>query len=203
VLRRLTDIIISLTALVILSPLLILLIITNLFATRGRPFFIQERVGRNGRLFNMLKLRTMNPGSDLAGQITIGHDSRVTQMGQFLRRYKFDELPQLVNVVVGQMSLVGPRPEVPKYVAMYSEEQRAILSIRPGLTDPASLRFIDEGALLSTFADPERSYIEHIMPEKLRINMTYHQKRTWSSDMSVLWQTVVGSLFRTRPQSRE
>jgi len=151
----------------------------------------------------MLKLRTMNPGSDLAGQITIGHDSRVTQMGQFLRRYKFDELPQLVNVVVGQMSLVGPRPEVPKYVAMYSEEQRAILSIRPGLTDPASLRFIDEGALLSTFADPERSYIEHIMPEKLRINMTYHQKRTWSSDMSVLWQTVVGSLFRTRPQSRE
>lgn len=189
-LRRLTDITVSLLALIILSPVFVMLLLINTVSTVGHPFFCQKRVGKHGRPFRMLKFRTMKRDAEQQGQLTIGRDKRVTSFGRFLRRFKFDEWPQLFNVLVGQMSLVGPRPEVFKYVSMYNEEQRSVLNWKPGLTDPASLRYINESELLATFDDPEQGYVSRVMPEKLRMNLEYLRSRTWASDMRVLMRTV-------------
>lgn len=157
----------------------------------GPVFFRQERVGQGGRLFRIWKFRTMVADApQRGGPLTVGGDARITKAGTVLRRYKLDELPQLLNVIAGEMALVGPRPEVPKYVALYTPDQRRVLEQRPGITDPASLAHVDESETLARQADPERHYIEILMPGKLRINLDYAARRTWASDIGVILRTL-------------
>ena len=189
--KRILDVLISFSGIVALSPLLLvvsLLILLN----DGRPvLFIQERVGHRGCRFRMWKFRTMvTNAQSLGGMLTVGEDSRVTAVGRWLRKYKLDELPQLFNVLKGEMSLVGPRPEVPCYVARYSQEQQAVLDLYPGMTDPASITYRDESRLLAESADPERTYIESVMPDKISINMSYAAHASLWSDFLVLIKTA-------------
>jgi lipopolysaccharide/colanic/teichoic acid biosynthesis glycosyltransferase len=191
-LRRLLDAVLAAGLLVALSPLLVLLAALVGF-TGGRPvLFVQQRVGRDGRPFRLFKLRSMvvdapgrGPGFTSAG------DARVTPVGAVLRRWKLDELPQLWNVLRGDMSLVGPRPELPRYVARYRERERAVLRARPGLTDPASLAYADESEVLARFRDPERAYVEVVLPHKLALSLAYLERRTIASDLRILARTVV------------
>src|SRR5262249_17896216 len=156
----------------------------------GPVLFVQERVGRDGRSFGLLKIRTMVADATARGPgLTMAGDPRVTRVGAWLRRRKLDELPQLVNVVRGDMSLVGPRPELPRYVAGYSARERAVLRVRPGLTDPASLAFVDEAAVLARFDDPERAYVAVVLPRKLSLSLAYLERRTLRSDLGVLART--------------
>ena len=176
--KRLFDIVFSIAFLLLLLPLLLIFSIAVALTSSGGPFFMQQRVGKEGRLFRLLKFRSMRVGSEAQGQLTIGgRDARITSVGYFLRKTKLDELPQLWNVLVGDMSVVGPRPEVPKYVALYSAEQRAVLSVRPGMTSMASLDYIDENELLARAADPEHAYIHEVMPAKLRLDLRYVRER--------------------------
>jgi lipopolysaccharide/colanic/teichoic acid biosynthesis glycosyltransferase len=166
---------------------------------RGPILFRQERVGLAGRPFEILKFRTMSDGG--AGRlITAGGDPRVTSVGHFLRRTKLDEVPQLWNVVRGEMSFVGPRPEVPEYVALYTEVQRRVLDFRPGITDEASLAYRDEERLLGEQSDPDSFYVREVMPAKIAINLEYQRHRTLWSDLGVVFRTVVGS--RGNPAGR-
>lgn len=194
--KRAFDLVFSLLLTLVLLPLLVLLALCVTVTSPGGAFFRQERVGQGGRQFKLLKFRTMRPGSERAGQLTIGgRDPRVTQVGYFLRKSKLDELPQLWNVLAGDMSLVGPRPEVPKYVAYYTAEQRKVLSVRPGITGPASLRYIDENELLAKSTEPERTYIEEVMPSKLAIDLEYVERASMLTDLRILVSTFLG-LFR-------
>jgi lipopolysaccharide/colanic/teichoic acid biosynthesis glycosyltransferase len=153
---------------------------------------VQERVGRDGRPFGLLKLRTMVADAPARGAaLTAPGDPRITRLGGWLRRWKLDELPQLVNVVRGDMSLVGPRPEVPRYVAGYSDRERAVLRVRPGLTDPASLAFVDEAAVLARYDDCERAYVDEVLPAKLALSLEYLERRTLRSDLGILARTLV------------
>jgi FlaA1/EpsC-like NDP-sugar epimerase/lipopolysaccharide/colanic/teichoic acid biosynthesis glycosyltransferase len=189
--KRLFDIVASLLGLLILSPFLVLVAIAIKATSRGPVLFRQVRVGRNGREFRVLKFRTMVVDAPrLGGQLTVAGDPRITAVGRVLRASKMDEFPQLWNVVVGDMSLVGPRPEVPKYVALYDQEQRQVLSVRPGVTDYASITYFDENALLAKSADPEGTYIREIMPHKLRLNHLYLQRRSFVEDIRILLATV-------------
>jgi lipopolysaccharide/colanic/teichoic acid biosynthesis glycosyltransferase len=188
-LRRLLDLTVAGTLLLVLAPLLGVLAVLVRATSTGPALFRQIRVGRNGRPFVLLKLRTMRAGAP-GPPITSGGDPRITRLGAWLRRTKFDELPQLWNVVRGDMSLVGPRPEVPHYVALYTAAQRAVLLVRPGLTDPASLAWADEAATLATFADPHRAYADVVMPQKLELSLTYLERRTVWSDLAVVMRTV-------------
>jgi lipopolysaccharide/colanic/teichoic acid biosynthesis glycosyltransferase len=186
--KRLMDVSVSLVAIVIwLVPGLL---IAMLVMTDGHgPFYIQQRVGRYGRSFGLIKFRTMRPGAASSGQLTIGmKDSRITHMGGFLRKYKLDELPQLINVLVGQMSLVGP--EVKKYVDLYNSEQRRVLEVRPGLTDYASLYYIRENELLGAASDPEYTYIHEVMPDKLRLALKYLDEQGVGTDLKIMWLTL-------------
>ena len=188
--KRLFDLVCVIPGIIVLAPLFLLIAVWIKLDSAGPVFFRQERVGLNGRLFRILKFRTMVTNAEaLGGQLTVGSDRRVTGAGGLLRRYKLDELPQLFNVLVGDMSLVGPRPEVPRYVALYTDEQRQVLRLRPGITDPASIQFRDEAVLLGTAEDPERYYIDVLMPEKIRLNMEYAKRAT-------LWQDIL-TVFRT------
>lgn len=188
--KRLFDLVCVIPGIIVLAPLFLLIAVWIKLDSAGPVFFRQERVGLNGRLFRILKFRTMVINAEaLGGQLTVGSDRRVTGAGGLLRRYKLDELPQLFNVLVGDMSLVGPRPEVPRYVALYTDELRQVLRLRPGITDPASIQFRDEAALLGTAEDPERYYIDVLMPEKIRLNMEYAKRAT-------LWQDIL-TVFRT------
>ena len=206
-LRRLLDVIVAGALLVALSPLLAVLALLVRATSPGPALFRQTRVGRDGRPFVLLKLRTMRADAACAGPaITAGVDPRITPLGARLRRAKLDELPQLWNVLRGDMSLVGPRPEVPHYVARYTAAQRAVLRARPGLTDPASLAWADEAATLATFADPERAYAETVLPQKLALSLAYLERRTVWSDLAVVTRTAAhlirGALparFRERP----
>jgi lipopolysaccharide/colanic/teichoic acid biosynthesis glycosyltransferase len=178
-------------ALVILSPLLIIIAFLVATTSRGGVFYVQKRVGKNNRDFNLFKFRTMRTGSDKAGLLTVGaRDPRITTVGYYLRKYKMDELPQLFNVLTGSMSLVGPRPEVRKYVDMYNSEQLMVLNVRPGITDLASLRYFSENDLLAGTEDPETTYINHIMPEKLRLNKEYISTASLRTDLLILFKTV-------------
>lgn len=161
--------------------------------TVGPVFFRQERVGRYGRIFRIHKFRTMIASAESKGlQVTVGRDPRVTRVGAFLRRYKFDELPQLIDIFIGKMSLVGPRPEVPKYVEHYPSEMRdLILSIRPGITDNASILYRSENDTLANSTDPEKTYIEEILPEKLRLCVDYVQHRTFLGDLRIIFRTLM------------
>jgi lipopolysaccharide/colanic/teichoic acid biosynthesis glycosyltransferase len=153
--------------------------------------FRQERVGKKGKVFRLLKFRSMYRKTEGLGQITVGsRDPRITPSGYWIRKYKLDELPQLFNVLAGQMSLVGPRPEVPRYVALYNAEQRRVLEVKPGITDWASIKYRHENDLLAAAQDPEKTYIEEIMPDKLRLNLTYADQHGFSTDMKILWQTL-------------
>ena len=194
--KRVFDIVVSATALLLLLPLLLILGAAVAVSSPGGAFFRQVRVGKGGKEFRLLKFRTMRPGSEAQGQITVGgKDPRITGIGYFLRRSKMDELPQLINVLLGDMSIVGPRPEVPKYVALYTKEQREVLSVRPGITSAASIAYMDENEILGKSTDPDRTYIEEVMPAKLALDLEYVQRRSFVRDLSIIGRTAIG-LFR-------
>ena len=196
--KRLFDITLSLLALVLLCPLLLAVALWVRLDSQGPVLFRQQRVGRGGRLFGILKFRTMQVNAEAAGlQITVGQDPRITRTGRWLRRSKLDELPQLLNVLRGEMSMVGPRPEVPRYVALYPADQRAtVLSVRPGITDLASLALRDESTLLARSADPERTYVEEILPTKLRYACDYVRQRSLWLDLRIIARTAMILLGR-------
>jgi lipopolysaccharide/colanic/teichoic acid biosynthesis glycosyltransferase len=190
-LKRTFDILGSAFALVLFAPLLLVAALAIKLGSSGPVLFRQERVGRNFRRFRILKFRTMVQDAERQGtQITAGDDPRITRVGRLLRRTKLDELPQLLNVLAGQMSLVGPRPEVPRYVEMFRDEFAAILTVRPGITDAASIKFRDEAELLGHSPDPEREYVERILPEKLALAREYLERWSLTSDLRLLWQTA-------------
>jgi lipopolysaccharide/colanic/teichoic acid biosynthesis glycosyltransferase len=188
--KRITDILLSLIGLLILFPFLLLLSIIVLLVDGTPVFYSQVRVGKNGRDFRLYKFRTMVKDADKKGLITVGgRDPRITRTGYFLRRSKIDELPQLFNVLVGDMSLVGPRPEVRKYVERYNAEQLKVLSVRPGITDLASIEYSNENEILGRSADPENVYVNEIMPAKLRLNLEYMARRNFFSDIGIIFKT--------------
>jgi lipopolysaccharide/colanic/teichoic acid biosynthesis glycosyltransferase len=189
--KRAFDLFWSLLGLALLSPLLALAAIAVKLEDGGPVFYRQERVGRGGRSFRIWKFRTMVVDADRLGRaITVGRDPRITRSGAFLRRAKLDELPQLMNVVVGEMSLVGPRPEVPKYVALYGPDQRGILVHRPGITDLASIKYRNESDLLGAMADPDAFYVREILPDKIRINQAYAARAHVWTDFLVILATL-------------
>jgi lipopolysaccharide/colanic/teichoic acid biosynthesis glycosyltransferase len=193
--KRVFDVCGAALALLLLSPLLLLVALAVKLDSPGPVFFRQQRVGRHGALFNIHKFRSMTAGAE-GLPLTVGADARITRAGRFLRRTRLDELPQLIDVLQGSMSLVGPRPEVPRYVAHYPAALRErVLAVRPGITSPAALAFIDEATLLARAADPEREYIDVILPAKLQCAATYAESATLGSDVAVLWRTV-RRLFR-------
>jgi lipopolysaccharide/colanic/teichoic acid biosynthesis glycosyltransferase len=191
--KRLADVVVSIFALLATGPMLIMIAAAIKATSRGPVLYRQARVGRYGVEFRIHKFRTMTVQSDALGPaITTADDPRITRLGKILRKYKLDELPQLIDVFLGRMSLVGPRPEVPRYVAMYSAEQRkVVLSVRPGMTDPASLLFRNESQKLDNPADAERKYIDEIMPRKLELSMRYVRDRSLGGDFSVILRTVM------------
>jgi len=191
-LKRTFDIISSMCVLILLSPVLLAISIIILFDSKGPVFYIQERIGMNGNGFNLFKYRTMYINSDKQGLLTVGgKDNRVTKIGYYLRKYKIDEIPQLFNVLLGQMSIVGPRPEVRKYVDMYTFDQKKVLSVRPGLTDFASLKFINENELLEQASNPEQYYIKEIMPIKLALNIKYINSISARTDFKIIFLTLL------------
>ncbi len=199
--KRLFDLIVASLALVMLSPLLALLAAMVRLDSPGPVFFRQERVGRHGRPFRIHKFRTMVVDAPSRGlPLTVGEDHRITRVGGWLRDRRLDELPQLIDVLAGDMSLVGPRPEVPHYVAHYPPDLRErALSVRPGITDPASLAFADEASLLAAAADPEREYVERILPRKLQQAADYAERATLWTDLGVLLRSAALLLRGGRP----
>ena len=188
--KRFFDVVASGIGLILLSPLFIILTIWIKCDSIGPVFYKQVRVGRNNMDFQLFKFRSMRVGSDKKGLITVGgHDPRITRSGYYIRKYKLDEFPQLINVFKGDMSLVGPRPEVRKYVDMYTEEQMHVLDVRPGITDLASIRYRNENELLERVNDPDKYYVEVIMPDKLRINLEYVARHSFTFDIRLIFQT--------------
>jgi len=193
---RFLDIVFSAIGLVILLPVFIILYVLIRLESKGNGFYCQRRVGKNGKMFGLYKFRTMLMGSDAKGLITVGgRDPRITKMGYFIRKYKLDELPQLWNVLKGDMSLVGPRPEVKKYVDLYTEEQRKVLSVLPGITDYASIEYVDENYILGQADDPDKAYIEQIMPDKIELNMKYINNRSIAEYFKIIFLTI-WSIFK-------
>ena len=189
--KRLFDIAFAVLGLLVTAPLFVLIAAAVAIASKGPVFFLQRRVGRNQRDFSIYKFRTMYRDAESRGQLTVGtRDSRITAVGYWLRRFKLDELPQLLNVLMGQMSVVGPRPEVRKYVQLYTDQEKKVLSVLPGITDLASIHFINENEILSRFANPEEAYIRQIMPVKLGYNLQYLQDRSFFTDLSIIGQTL-------------
>lgn len=188
---RIFDGLAALLGLLVLLPFLAVLAVLVKLQDGGPVFYRQERVGRGGRPFRIWKFRTMVVDADRVGKpLTVGADPRVTRIGAFLRRWKLDELPQLLNVVLGEMGLVGPRPEVPKYVAHYTEAQRAVLALRPGVTDLASIAYRNESELLAGLEDPEGHYLQVILPDKIRINLDYAAKASLGRNLKVILATL-------------
>ena len=189
---RLIDLFVSFCGLLFLCPLFIVIALWIVIDDPGPVFYRQQRVGLNGKDFGLIKFRSMRTGADKMSLITIGErDPRVTRAGYYIRKYKLDELPQLINVLIGDMSLVGPRPEVRKYVDLYTPEQRKVLSVKPGITDYASIEYIDENALLAKSNDPDKTYIEEIMPAKIALNMRYINHQTVGEYIKIIVLTFV------------
>ena len=189
--KRLFDIVSSGIGLLCLAPVFVVMAIWIKLDSRGPVFYRQTRVGRYGRDFRIFKFRSMRVGSDKGRQITVGErDPRITRSGYFIRRYKIDELPQLINVFLGDMAIVGPRPEVRKYVDLYSEEQRKVFQVRPGITDLASIKYRNENELLSQVDDPDTYYIDVIMPDKLAINLEYIRHQSFMGDSKIIFNTL-------------
>ena len=189
-LKRIFDITLSLFGLIILLPFMLIIAILIKFDSKGTVFFKQIRITKGGKEFKIFKYRTMKAGSDKYSQITVGKDERITKIGSFLRKYKLDEIPQLINVLIGDMSLVGPRPEVPKYVALYTDEQKEILKVKAGITDYASIEFSDENDLLASEEDPEKEYIEKIIPKKIELNKKYLSEISVLTDIKIILLTI-------------
>lgn len=188
--KRLFDITASGLGLLVLSPLFLILAVWIKLDSPGPVFYRQVRVGRGNKDFRLFKFRSMRVGSDKKGLITVGgHDPRVTRSGYWIRKYKLDELPQLINVFIGDMSLVGPRPEVRKYVDLYTPEQMHVLDVRPGITDMASIRYRNENELLEQAADPEQYYRDVVMQDKLRINLEYIAGHSFIKDLKIIFMT--------------
>ncbi|MEQ1733398.1 MAG: sugar transferase [Bacteroidia bacterium] len=189
--KRIFDICASTIGLLLLLPVLLLLSVLIALDSKGGVFYKQIRVGKNNIDFGLFKFRTMRPQSDGKGLITIGNrDPRITRIGYYLRKYKLDELPQLINVLLGDMSLVGPRPEVRKYVSMYTTEQLRVLTVRPGITDLASIAYFDENEILAKSTNPDEDYINVIMPAKLALNMQYIQQQGIATDVKIILNTL-------------
>ncbi|MDD2198633.1 MAG: sugar transferase [Bacteroidales bacterium] len=189
--KRVFDIVVSFFGLVVILPVFFIIAIAVIVESRGGVFYLQKRVGKNNKDFKIFKFRTMYTNSDKKGLLTVGSDDkRITKIGLILRKYKLDELPQLINVLIGNMSLVGPRPEVRKYVNLYTNEQKKVLGVKPGITDPASLKYSNENEILAQFDDPEKVYIEEIMQAKLNINLEYIKTRSLKSDFKVIIDTL-------------
>ena len=188
--KRLFDIVASGLGLIVLSPLFLVLAIWIKLDSKGPVFYRQVRVGRGNKDFRIFKFRSMRVGSDKGSLVTIGgHDPRITRSGYFIRKFKFDELPQLINVFIGDMSLVGPRPEVRHYVDYWAPEQMHVLDVRPGITDPASIKFRNENELMEKAEDPEKYYIEVIMQEKIRLYLEYVEKHSFWYDLGLIFKT--------------
>lgn len=189
--KRLFDLLLSLLIILFFFPFGFIISLLILIESPGGVFYKQERVGLYGNPFNLLKFRSMKTGADKKGKLTIGmRDDRITRIGYFIRKYKIDEFPQFINVLKGEMSIVGPRPEVKEYVALYTEEQRLILNVKPGITDYASITYFRENELLAKSDNPTKTYIEEIMPEKIALNQKYIQRPTVGHDLKIIWLTA-------------
>lgn len=195
--KRIFDVMMAITGIIMILPLLMIISIVVILDSSGGVIYSQNRVGRNKINFQLFKFRTMKKGADHGSLLTIGnHDQRITKSGYWLRKYKLDELPQLFNVLIGDMSFVGPRPEVMKYVALYDDQQQRILSVKPGLTDWASLAFIDEDELLGTAKNPETFYIQHIIPLKINHNLKYIDHHNLWIDIKIIFLTIKSILLK-------
>ena len=190
-LKRFFDLFLSFVLLIVLLPFFLIIAIAIKCNSKGPVFYLQTRVGFRGNDFQIFKFRTMYTGSDKSGLLTVGgRDSRITSAGLFLRKYKIDEFPQLINVLIGNMSLVGPRPEVRKYVNLYTDEQKKVLMVKPGITDYASIQFVNENEILGNATDPEKEYINVIMPAKLQLNLKYIHENGFLTDVKILAATL-------------
>lgn len=189
--KRIFDVLFSVVGLIILSPFFIIIGLLIALDSPGGVFYRQKRVGKSNVDFYLFKFRSMRTDADKKGLLTVGgRDSRITRMGYFIRKYKVDELPQLLNVLIGDMSLVGPRPEVRRYVDMYNEQQKMVLSVKPGITDYASIEYSNENELLGKASDPEKVYIEEIMPIKLNLNLKYIAEQGLITDLKIIFKTI-------------
>lgn len=189
--KRIFDLFSSFIGLIILSPILFFVAIAIKLNSKGNVFYRQVRVGKNNKDFKIFKFRSMYVDADKKGLLTVGgKDNRITFVGYYIRKYKIDELAQLINVFIGDMSLVGPRPEVRKYVDMYNSEQMHVLDVRPGITDPASIKYRNENDILAKQKNPEQYYIDVIMPEKLNINLNYIANRNFFYDIKIIFKTI-------------
>lgn len=190
--KRAFDLTIAIVVLIVFLPLFLIVGILIMIESKGGIFFKQERIGKDLIPFNILKFRTMYVNAEAKGKLTVGSkDSRITKIGFWIRKYKIDELPQFINVAKGEMSIVGPRPEVSKYVNLYSNIQKKVLSIKPGITDYASLKYFEENKLLGKSLNPEETYVKEIMPEKLKINLEYLEKNSFKNDLIIIWKTFL------------
>lgn len=190
-LKRVFDLFCSVIGFAILLPLFFILSLLIVLDSSGGIFYRQMRVGKNNVDFGLFKFRTMEPESDKKGLLTVGgKDPRITRVGYYLRKYKLDELPQLLNVIAGDMSLVGPRPEVRKYVNLYNSEQQKVLLVKPGITDYASIEYFDENELLGKSTNPEMTYIQEVMPAKLNLNLKYIKERSFAVDFKIIFKTI-------------
>ena len=194
--KRLFDILFSFIVLIVFLPVGIIIALLILLSSPGGIFYKQERIGKNGIPFMLFKFRSMRTNSDQSGSLTVGmKDSRITKIGVFIRKYKLDEFPQFINVLFGSMSVVGPRPEVKEFVDLYTEKQRKILEVKPGITDYASLEYFNENEVLAQSDDPKKTYIEEVMPHKIMINQKYLSQPTLSHDLSIIAKTVKRIVF--------
>lgn len=195
--KRAFDVLVSLIVLALFFPVGLLVAVLIVLESKGGVFYYQERVGRDQQLFSLIKFRSMRMNAELLGQLTVGsRDPRITKVGYFIRKFKLDEFPQFINVLKGDMSIVGPRPEVSKYVALYSEEQLKILTVKPGITDYASIAYFHENEILAQATDPEKAYIEEVLPAKIELNQRYLAKPTLSADLKIMLLTFLKMLGR-------
>ena len=199
--QRLFDIILAFGILVVSSPLWLLAVLALIIFDFGNPFFLHERIGKGGESFKLIKFRTMRRKSADNSNLTVSGDARITGIGKILRRLKIDELPQLLNVLSGSMSVVGPRPETPEFVALYSPEQRAILKYRPGLTDPASIKYRHEERVLAAHADPVAAYKSIVLPDKISLSLQYQRNRSIWTDLGIIGSTI-GAIFHPLPEEQ-
>ena len=190
--KRIFDILTSSIILMTFFPFGVIISLSILITSKGGVFYIQERIGKKLKPFGLLKFRTMVIGSDTKGALTVGtNDSRITTIGRLLRKFKLDEFPQFINVLLGHMSIVGPRPEVKEYVDLYNEEQLEVLNVKPGITDIASLEYFNENELLGRSSDPQKTYIEEVLPAKIELNKQYLRNPSLFSDIKIMWRTFL------------